>query len=147
MSVIYVKHNLKLRIPAGKAAPGASINQTLGQYGIKIPDFCKEFNEQTKNIKEGVVVGVKFQVLSNRSYKFEIKRPSSTDMLKQVFNTLKPTLETLNEKEREDLLLKEYYQIARLMNYKKNNVSEELALKNTIKTIKSTAKSFGITKK
>lgn len=81
----YVKGgSIKLRLLANSAAPSPVLGQALGQYGINIMNFCKKFNEQTKNIKKGILVPTRVTVYSQTSFEIEIKTPSTVSLLKQT---------------------------------------------------------------
>ena len=64
---------IKLQIPAGKATPQPPIGPALGQYGVSIPNFTKEFNERTKN-DMGLIIPVVITVYADRSFSFIIKK-------------------------------------------------------------------------
>ena len=65
---------IKLQIPAGKATPQPPIGPALGQYGVSIPNFTKEFNERTKN-DMGLIIPVVITVYADRSFTFVTKTP------------------------------------------------------------------------
>ena len=65
---------IKLQVPAAKANPAPPIGPALGQHGVNIPGFCKEFNERTKN-DAGLIIPVVITVYSDRSFTFITKTP------------------------------------------------------------------------
>ena len=65
---------IKLQLPAGKATPQPPVGPALGQYGVSIPNFTKEFNERTKN-DIGLVIPVVITVYADRSFTFITKTP------------------------------------------------------------------------
>ena len=78
-----VQGKLKLQIPAGAANPSPPVGPALGQRGINIMEFCKAFNEKTKD-KKGFNIPVEITVYSDKSFTFELKQPPMTDLIKKV---------------------------------------------------------------
>ncbi|CAI8229178.1 MAG: 50S ribosomal protein L11 [Sulfurovum sp.] len=74
---------LKLQIPAGAANPSPPVGPALGQRGINIMEFCKAFNEKTKD-KSGYTIPVEISVYSDKSFTFVVKQPPMTDLIKKV---------------------------------------------------------------
>ena len=74
---------LKLQIPAGKANPSPPVGPALGQRGINIMEFCKAFNEKTKDMM-GFNIPVIITVYSDRSFTFVTKQPPVTDFIKKA---------------------------------------------------------------
>jgi large subunit ribosomal protein L11 len=74
---------VKLQIPAGKAMPGPPVGPALGQYGLAIPAFTKEFNERTKN-DMGLIIPVVITVYADRSYSFITKTPPAAVLIKKA---------------------------------------------------------------
>ncbi|SHH85000.1 LSU ribosomal protein L11P [Sporobacter termitidis DSM 10068] len=74
---------VKLQIPAGKATPAPPVGPALGQHGINIGLFTKEFNERTKN-DIGMTIPVVITVYSDRSFTFVTKTPPVSDLLKKA---------------------------------------------------------------
>jgi len=76
---------IKLQIPAGKANPAPPIGPALGQKGLNIMDFCKSFNNETKDMEVGIPLPVIITAFSDRSFVFKIKTPPvSYFLLKSV---------------------------------------------------------------
>jgi len=73
---------IKLQLPAGQANPAPPVGPALGQYGVNIMDFCKAYNERTKD-KQGQVIPVEITVFADRSFKFILKTPPASDMIKK----------------------------------------------------------------
>ena len=73
---------IKLQIPAGKATPAPPVGPALGQHGVNIMGFCKEFNERTKNQQVGLVIPVEITVYADRSFTFVTKTPPAAVLLK-----------------------------------------------------------------
>jgi large subunit ribosomal protein L11 len=74
---------LKLQIPAGAANPSPPVGPALGQRGVNIMEFCKAFNEKTKD-KAGFKIPVVITVYTDKSFTFEVKQPPMTDLIKKV---------------------------------------------------------------
>ena len=73
---------IKLQVPAGKANPAPPIGPALGQHGVNIPGFCKEFNDRTKN-DVGLIIPVVITVYSDRSFTFITKTPPAPVLIKK----------------------------------------------------------------
>lgn len=78
-----VKAILKLQIPAGKANPAPPIGPALGQHGVAIMNFCKEYNERTSSMT-GQIVPVVITVYDDRSYTFVTRTPPAVDLLRRA---------------------------------------------------------------
>ena len=76
---------IKLQVQAAKANPAPPIGPALGQHGVNIPGFCKEFNERTKN-DVGLVIPVVITVYSDRSFTFITKTPPAAVLIKKYCN-------------------------------------------------------------
>jgi len=74
---------IKLQIPAGKATPQPPIGPALGQYGVAIPMFTKEFNERTKN-DIGLIIPVVITVYADRTFTFITKTPPAAVLIKKA---------------------------------------------------------------
>ncbi len=77
-----IKTVLKLQIEAGKALPTPPVGPALGQHGVNIQDFCKRFNEATKDMM-GDVVPAEITVFEDRSFEFKLKTPPVAALLKK----------------------------------------------------------------
>ena len=74
---------IKLQIPAGQANPAPPVGPALGQHGVNIMDFCKAFNEKTKE-QMGVIIPVEITVFADRSFTFIVKTPPAAILLKKA---------------------------------------------------------------
>ena len=78
-----VRAIVKLAIPAGKANPAPPVGPALGQHGINIMAFCKEYNEKTAG-QAGTIVPAEITVFEDRSFTFVLKTPPASDLLKKA---------------------------------------------------------------
>ena len=76
---------IKLQLPAGSANPAPPVGPALGQHGVNIMQFCKEYNEKTKELS-GSIVPVEIEVFSDRSFTFTLKSPPASDLIKKAIN-------------------------------------------------------------
>ena len=76
---------IKLQIPAGKATPATPIGPALGQHGVNIMDFCKAYNDQTKD-KAGFIIPVEIYVYVDRTFVFVLKTPPVSELIKKKLN-------------------------------------------------------------
>ena len=74
---------IKLQLPAGKATPQPPVGPALGQYGVSIPNFTKDFNERTK-AQIGLVIPVVITVYADRSFTFITKTPPAAVLIKKA---------------------------------------------------------------
>jgi len=81
-------NQIKLQIPAGAANPAPPVGPALGQHGVNIMQFCKSFNEATKQ-KEGIILPVIISVYEDRSFDFIVKSPPVSFLLKRAANLAK----------------------------------------------------------
>jgi large subunit ribosomal protein L11 len=83
-----VQTQIKLQIPAGKANPAPPVGPSLGQHGVNIMEFCKQFNARTQ--KEGdSIIPVVITVYKDRSFTFVLKTPPASDLLKKAVGVIK----------------------------------------------------------
>jgi large subunit ribosomal protein L11 len=80
-----IKGYIKLQIPAGKATPAPPVGPALGQYGVNIMAFTKEFNERTKN-DMGLIIPVVITVFADGSFTFITKTPPAAVLIKKACN-------------------------------------------------------------
>lgn len=78
-----VKAIVKLQIQAGKATPAPPIGPALGQYGVNIMEFCKAYNERTKD-KEGQIIPAEITIYEDRTFSFVCKMPPASFLLRQA---------------------------------------------------------------
>ncbi len=76
---------IKLQVPAGKANPAPPVGPSLGQHGVNIMDFCKQFNARTQEqMKENLLIPVEITVYADRSFSFITKSPPASILLKKA---------------------------------------------------------------
>jgi large subunit ribosomal protein L11 len=133
-----VKAIIKLQIEAGKATPAPPVGPALGQHGVNIMAFCKDYNEQTKS-QAGSIVPVEITVYEDRSFIFITKTPPASDLLKKALSIEKgsstPGQQTVGTLPREKI-----NEIARVKMKDLNALDPEEAAR----IIEGTARSMGI---
>jgi large subunit ribosomal protein L11 len=134
---------IRLTLLANKAAPSPLLGQALGQYGINIMEFCKNFNNQTKNLKEQLYVPTLIFLYNRDNYEIIIKTPSTSYLLKQIAKITKGSSITKKETKNQGFIyLKEIYHIAILKKCDKG--LNNLNIKSLCKSIIGSAKSMGL---
>ncbi|MDD5196483.1 MAG: 50S ribosomal protein L11 [Candidatus Omnitrophota bacterium] len=83
-----IKAQIKLHVPAAQANPAPPVGPALGQHGVNIMQFCKQFNDQTKG-RDGLILPVVISVYDDRTFSFIIKSPPSSVLLKRAANLAK----------------------------------------------------------
>lgn len=129
---------IKLQIPAGKATPAPPVGPALGQHGVNIMQFTKEFNEKTAK-DAGLIIPVVITVYADRSFSFVTKTPPAAVLLKKACN-LKSASATPNKTKVATISKAEVQKIAELKMPDLNAASLEAAMS----MIAGTARSMGI---
>jgi len=130
---------IKLQLPAGKATPQPPVGPALGQYGVSIPNFTKEFNERTKN-DMGLIIPVVITVYADRSFTFITKTPPAAVLIKKACGI--DTASAVPNKTKVATLTKEQLtQIAQTKMPDLNAASLEAAMS----MVAGTARSMGVT--
>ena len=83
-----VRAIVKLQIPAGKATPAPPVGPALGQHGLNIMAFCKDYNDKTAS-QSGFIIPVEITVYEDRSFTFVTKTPPASDLLKRAVSVEK----------------------------------------------------------
>ena len=130
---------IKLQIPAGKATPQPPIGPALGQYGVSIPIFTKEFNERTKN-DIGYIIPVVITVYADRSFTFITKTPPAPVLIKKAAGI--ETASATPNKTKVAKLTKE--QVKKIAETKMPDLNAG-SLEAAMSMIAGTARSMGIT--
>ena len=129
---------IKLQIPAGKATPAPPVGPALGQHGVNIVQFTKEFNARTAN-QAGMIIPVVITVYADRSFSFITKTPPAAMLLKKAAKLEKASGEP-NKNKVATISSEEVRKIAELKMPDLNAASVETAMK----MIAGTARSMGI---
>ena len=130
---------VKLHIPAGKATPAPPVGPALGQQGVNIMDFCKNFNAQTAKAGEGMIIPVVVTVYADRSYSFVTKTPPASILLKKAAGLAKGS-GVPNKEKVGKVTMAQVEEIARTKMPDLNTSDVQAA----VRTILGTARSMGI---
>jgi large subunit ribosomal protein L11 len=133
-----VKAVIKLYCPAGQANPAPPVGPALGQHGLNIMEFCKQFNAKTKG-KEGLTLPAVITAYEDRSFSFIIKSPPSSTLLKRACGIAKASGVPHKEKVGE-VTHKEVEEIAKIKLPDLNTND----LKQAVRIVEGTARSMGI---
>ncbi len=129
---------IKLQIPAGKATPAPPVGPALGQHGVNIMAFCKEFNEKTAK-QAGLIIPVVITVYADRSFSFIMKTPPAPVLIKKALNIESGSGEP-NKKKVGKITKAQLKEIAELKMPDLNAASLEAAMS----MIAGTARSMGV---
>jgi large subunit ribosomal protein L11 len=133
-----IKAFVKLALAAGKATPAPPVGPALGQHGVNIAAFCKEYNAKTAE-KIGLIIPVKITIYDDRSYSFILKSPPASVLLTKFSNAkngaAEPNRETVGT-----VTLEQIKEIAEI----KLNDLNTTDINKAILIIQGTAKSMGI---
>lgn len=136
-----VKQVIKMTLPAGQAAPSPPVGPRLGQMGVNIMQFCKDFNAATTAYVEGTPLTTKVIAYTDRSASFKIRSPPVSHLLKRAAGVEKganaPGHETVGT-----VNLKHVYEIAKIK--QKDRHLSHLPLEALCKSILATARTCGI---
>ncbi|MCK9571924.1 MAG: 50S ribosomal protein L11 [Candidatus Omnitrophica bacterium] len=133
-----IKAQIKLHVPAAQANPAPPVGPALGQHGVNIMQFCKQFNDQTKG-RDGLILPVVISVFEDRTFTFIIKSPPSSVLLKRAANLAKAS--GVSGKETIGKVSKK--QIEEIAQLKLPDLNTD-SLQKAIKIIEGTARSMGI---
>ncbi len=130
---------IKLQIPAGKANPAPPVGPSLGQHGLNIMDFCKQFNAKTQK-QEGSIIPVVISVYKDRSFTFITKTPPATDLLKKAAGIIKGS--GVPQKDKVGKVTRA--QVTEISKQKMSDLNA-VNIEGAMKIIEGTARSMGIT--
>ena len=129
---------IKLQIEAGKATPAPPVGPALGQHGVNIMGFVKEYNEKTASMS-GAIVPVEISVFEDRSFSFIIKSPPASDLLRKAASIDKGSSSPLADK----VGSVTQDQIKKIAETKMNDLNAA-DIEGAMKIIEGTARSMGI---
>jgi large subunit ribosomal protein L11 len=129
---------IKLHVPGGQANPAPPVGPALGQHGVNIMQFCKQFNDQTKG-RDGLILPAVISVYEDKTFSFIIKSPPSSVLLKRAANLAKAS--GTSGKEIIGKVTKKQVEDIAKQKMKDLNTSD---LTSAIKIIEGTARSMGI---
>lgn len=136
-----VTGQVKLQIPAGKANPAPPVGPALGQHGVNIQEFCKQFNAATQAMmKEDIIIPVVITIYQDRSFTFILKTPPAASLLLKVAKIPKGSA-TPNKVKVGSVTRKQLREIAERKMPDLNTTDIEAATR----TIEGTARSMGLT--
>ncbi len=130
---------IKLQVPAGKATPAPPIGPALGQHGVNIPGFCKEFNDRTAK-EMGMIIPVVITVYTDRTFTFITKTPPAPVLIKKELNLQKASGRP--NKEKVGQLTKE--QVEKIAKIKMPDLNAG-SLEAAMSMVAGTARSMGVT--
>ena len=131
---------VKLQVPAGQASPSPPIGPALGQAGLNIMDFCKDFNAKTESLDKGMPCPVVITVYQDKTFNFIIKKPPASFFIKREAN-IKKGSGTTGVADAVAKLSKE--QIIKIANEKMDDLNTK-DVEAAAKIIAGTAKSMGV---
>ena len=137
---------VKLQIPAGKANPAPPIGPALGQMGVNIMEFCKQFNAKTQQaMKEALIIPVIITVYADRSFTFELKTPPASVLLKKAagLHTEKKKGSGAHKAGKETVGKVSKKQIEEIAKTKMQDMTAG-SLEAAMRTVEGTARSMGI---
>ena len=133
-----VTGQIKLQIPAGQANPAPPVGPALGQHGVNIMAFCKEFNAATKS-EAGMIIPVVISVFQDKSFTFITKSPPASILLKKAANIASGS-KVPNKEKVGKVTRKQVMDIVKIKFKDMNATSEEAAFR----IVSGTARSMGI---
>lgn len=137
-----VKGVVRLRVPAGKAAPSPAIGQALGPLGVNMMEFCRAFNEKTSNTIDNIPIPVVLTAYQDRTFKFTTKTPPASWFLKRAAG-ITTGAATPGQQVAGTVHLRQIYEIAKVKQQDEN--VNYIELESICKNLIGSAKSMGIT--
>src|ERR1700735_2609080 len=134
-----IQSTVKLQLPAMKATPAPPVGTALGPHGVNIMDFCKQFNAKTSKEPDGMIIPVLVTIYSDRTFKFILKTPPASELLKRAAGIVKGSPEP-NRNKVGKLTRKQVEEIAKLKMPDLNTMNLDAA----VRSIMGTARNMGI---
>ncbi|MBU1007017.1 MAG: 50S ribosomal protein L11 [Candidatus Omnitrophica bacterium] len=133
-----IKSTIKLHVTGGQANPAPPVGPALGQHGVNIMEFCKSFNEKTKD-RPGLILPVVISVYEDKSFSFIVKSPPCSVLLKRACGIAKAS--GTPNKEKIGKVTKS--QVKEIAQTKMNDLNAS-DIGSAMKTVEGTARSMGI---
>jgi large subunit ribosomal protein L11 len=133
-----VRAVIKLQIDAGKANPAPPVGPALGQHGVNIMAFCKDYNERTAS-QAGTIVPVEITVFEDRSFTFVLKTPPASDLLKRAAGVEKGS--SAQRKEKVGQVSRD--QVREIAELKLRDLNAN-SVESAMRMVEGTARSMGI---
>ncbi|QJC33385.1 50S ribosomal protein L11 [Enterobacteriaceae endosymbiont of Donacia clavipes] len=135
-----IKNYIKLQVPAGNANPSPPIGPALGQHGLNIMTFCKDFNIKTKNLEKGMPIPVIITVYIDKTFTFITKTPPTSAIIKKIIGikkgSSKPNIDKIG--------VITHDQIRKIAEIKYVDMTG-INIKSMMLSIEGTARSMGLT--
>ncbi|TET39722.1 MAG: 50S ribosomal protein L11 [Dehalococcoidia bacterium] len=133
-----IKTVIKLQLPAGQASPAPPVGPVLGQYGVNIMAFCKDYNERTAS-QAGSIVPAEITIYEDRSFTFVLKSPPVADLLRRALGVEKgssiPNVQKIGKLPRE--------RVRQIAEFKMKDLNAA-DVEGAMRMVEGTARSMGI---
>lgn len=134
-----VKAIVKLQIPAGNATPAPPVGPALGQHGLNIMDFCRQFNEKTGGQDNGIIIPAVITIFEDRSFTFLVKKPPVAVLLKKAAGLAKAS----GEPNRTKVAKISKDKVKEIASLKMPDLNAD-SLESAVRMVEGTARSMGI---
>mmetsp|Transcript_20393 Transcript_20393/g.28378 ORF Transcript_20393/g.28378 Transcript_20393/m.28378 type:complete len:149 (-) Transcript_20393:254-700(-) len=134
---------IQLRVPAGAAKPGPAIGQALGPLGINMAEFCKQFNDKTRDMYQGdTPLGVTLSAFNDRTFTFEVKSPPTSFLIQKASGIQKGATSPSPDVAHATITPEAVYEIAKIK--QQDSMRWHLPLEGIAKSVLGTCKSMGV---
>jgi large subunit ribosomal protein L11 len=134
-----IQAQIKLQVPAGQANPAPPIGPALGQHGVNIMEFCKQFNAKTQKMEQGLIIPVIITVYVDRSFTFIMKTPPVSVLIKKTIGLAKGS----SNPNREKVGVLTKAQVTEIAKQKMPDLNVN-SLESAMRTVEGTARSMGV---